>query len=202
MTDQQAHEPNDPTPRHEEQQRRPGRWGFLFVLVSVTALVGTLGWSLLNGDPERLQHPLVGKLAPEFTSERLGTFTTEPFGEQLSLAELRGRPVAVNFWASWCVPCREEAPMLIEAQRKYAKDGFVIIGVSFNDRDQDAVRFAQDFGTNFPLVTDPRATTAIDYGVSGIPETFFIDRQGVIVSRHVGAFGRQAQLEELIEAIR
>lgn len=175
---------------------------FPFGLLFSALLVAGLAWAVFNGDPGRVESPLVGKAAPEFTSTRLETFTLEAFPQQISLTALRGRPVAVNFWASWCIPCRDEAPLLVVAQRKYAKDGFVMIGVSFNDRAQDAIDFSKEFGYNFPLVTDPKGTIAVDYGVTGIPETYFINRDGQVVKKHIGPFGTQQELDALIEDIR
>ncbi|WP_084474468.1 redoxin domain-containing protein, partial [Deinococcus pimensis] len=139
-------------------------------------LVAALAVALLrgSGDPGG---PLVGKAAPDFTLTTLE-------GTTLKLSELRGRPVVLNFWASWCVPCREEAPLLSELATKQSADGLAVVGVVFQDRQDAAKKFRDQYGLSFVSVLDPEARTAIDYGVAAVPETFFIDEEGV-VRRHV-----------------
>lgn len=124
--------------------------------------------------------PIVGQPAPAFELETLD-------GDRLSLADLRGAPVVLNFWASWCIPCREEAPLLTAAAADYRTRGLQVIGVVYQDSADNARGFMGRYGQTYPGLLDPDGRTAIDYGVFGIPETFFIDAAGVVRTRQIGA---------------
>lgn len=117
--------------------------------------------------------------APEFA---LRLYT----GGEIRIGDLRGKPVVVNFWASWCPPCRQEAPLLERMAKEYRERGVVFVGVNVWDNDEDARRFLQEFGVSFPTGPDPRGQISIDYGVTGLPETFFIDRQGQVTHKWLG----------------
>jgi cytochrome c biogenesis protein CcmG, thiol:disulfide interchange protein DsbE len=106
---------------------------------------------------------------------------------RLALAELRGRPVVVNFWASWCPPCRTEAPRLERAWRAYRRDGPVFVGLNMQDVTDDARAFVEEFDVSYPNVRDGSDAVARDWGVTGLPETFFVDRRGRVVGRMIGA---------------
>ena len=148
------------------------------------ALVAALGAGLLRGTGGQVGGPLVGKPAPAFALHTLN-------GGMLSLVSLKGRPVVLNFWASWCVPCRQEAPLLRDLSDKQRADGLAVVGVVFSDKNLEAVNaFVQEYALAYPNLLDPNLTTAIAYGVSGVPETFFIDRSGVIRSSLQGALTR------------
>jgi cytochrome c biogenesis protein CcmG/thiol:disulfide interchange protein DsbE len=140
-------------------------------------------WLMLQGlgrDPREIPSPLVGKPAPAFTLQTMD-------GGEVSLAGYRGRPVLVNFWASWCFACIEEHRVLMEAQARY--DGqFAIVGVLYQDRVEDARRFLVRYGDGgWPNLVDPAGTVALDYGVSGVPESFFVDAEGLIRYKQWGA---------------
>ena len=105
----------------------------------------------------------------------------------------------VNFWASWCIPCREEAPLLNAAAARYGP-AVRFVGVVYEDSREDAMRFVAEFKQTYPAVLDPDGRTAIDYAVFGIPETFFIDAAGVIRSRQIGTL-LEDDLRRQIEAI-
>lgn len=137
--------------------------------------------------------PIVGRPAPAFDLQTLD-------GQRISLAELRGSPVVLNFWASWCIPCREEAPLLTAADATYRSRGLRILGVVYQDSSENAGSFMARYGQAYPGLLDPDGRTAIDYGVFGIPETFFIDSTGVVRSRQVGPV-TEAELRRKIEAI-
>ena len=108
--------------------------------------------------------------------------------------------MVLNFWASWCIPCREEAPLLTAADGTYGPRGVRILGVVYQDSDDNARDFMRRYGQTYPGLLDPDGRTAIDYGVFGIPETFFIDAPGVVRSRQVGAL-TETDLRRQIEAI-
>ena len=165
-------------------------------LVVVVPLIGLLAYGFVL-DPRKIPSPLVSKPAPPFT---LTLFD----GGRLSFEELRGKVVVVNFWASWCVPCREEAPLLEATWRAYRDQGVVFIGVNFQDQERAAREFLEEFGITFPNGPDPGSKIAIDYGVYGIPELFFIDPQGRITYKHIGLIGGpilRGKLEEALQGI-
>jgi cytochrome c biogenesis protein CcmG/thiol:disulfide interchange protein DsbE len=123
-----------------------------------------------------------GSPAPDFDLARLRS------PGRVRLADLRGRPVIVNFWAAWCVPCRKEFPTFREAQARYREDGLAIVGITFKDLPDDARRFAKQQRANWLLAEggdgDPVGKA---YGVRALPQTFFVNRRGIIVARYFGA---------------
>ncbi len=154
-------------------------WRWLIPL-SALPILGLLAYGF-RVNPREIPSPLIGQPA--------GVFALETFrGERLSLHSLRGSVVVVNFWASWCYPaCYEEAPVLERNWRAYRDRGVVVIGVDIQDTGEAAQKFIQDFGLTFPTGPDPGGRVSIDYGVFGVPETFFLDRQGRIRVKHLGA---------------
>ncbi len=146
-------------------------------------------------DPRYIPSPLVARPAPAFT---LRLFD----GGTLRLEDLRGKVVFVNFWASWCPPCRDEAPALEGAWHRYKDQGVVFVGVDIQDKEPAARAFLAEFGITYPNGTDPTNLVAIDYGVWGIPETFFIDTKGRITHKHVGALTPEVITARLEDARR
>ena len=157
--------------------RRMWRWLIPFSVIPVLALLA-YGFRL---NPRDIPSPLVGRPAAAFA---LTTFDGAP----LSLEAQRGKVVVVNFWASWCYPaCYEEAPVLERNWRAYRDRDVVVIGVNIQDRVEAAQKFVRDFNLTFPNVRDTTGKVSVDYGVYGVPETYFIDRRGRIRGKHVGA---------------
>ncbi|MBA2293527.1 MAG: redoxin domain-containing protein [Actinobacteria bacterium] len=154
------------------------RVGQTIALVGVAALLGLLVWKVAfdrdGGVAAELGRGNTVQ-APSFTLERLDR------EGQLSIADLRGKAVVVNFWASWCLPCREEAPVLQQTYERYRDDGLVVLGVDYNDFRQDARRFMERFALTYPVVFDGKGSTAGKWGLRGVPETFFVNRSGTIV---------------------
>jgi cytochrome c biogenesis protein CcmG/thiol:disulfide interchange protein DsbE len=128
------------------------------------------------------------KEAPEFTLPVLanGAAVGKRDGEPLSLSELRGRPVVVNFWASWCDPCEREAPILEDAWRSARGRGAVVLGIDVQDLSGNALDFIAEYGQTYPHVRDKSDDTYRAYGLTGIPETFFLDRAGRVRVHWVG----------------
>jgi cytochrome c biogenesis protein CcmG, thiol:disulfide interchange protein DsbE len=149
----------------------------VLALALVTGLFALLVWKVATQDEGAA--PKLGRgetpPAPGFRLDRLD----QP--GKLSLAAYRGRPVILNFWASWCIPCKEEAPVLESVWRRYRDRGLVVVGVDINDLRSDARRFARQNGMSYPLVYDGPGRTSSDYGLTGVPETFFVARSGRLV---------------------
>jgi cytochrome c biogenesis protein CcmG/thiol:disulfide interchange protein DsbE len=142
-------------------------------------IVMLLGYGLTR-DPRHIASPLPGRAAPEFALPALEG------GDSIKLTELRGNVVVVNFWASWCIPCRDEHPVLLDASRDYTPKGVKFIGIAYNDKPDDSKRWLDELGKSYPSLVDAGARTAIDYGVSGVPETFILDKQGVVAFKKFG----------------
>lgn len=144
----------------------------------------------LTRDPRAIASPLPGRPAPAFDLAVLasgsGAVAPSP-GDRIRLADLHGNVVVVNFWASWCLPCKDEHAALSQAATRYAERGVRFVGVVYNDVTANAVRWIADMGgQTYPALLDPGTRTAIDFGVYGVPETFFIGRDGRVASKFVG----------------
>ena len=142
----------------------------------VAALIGLLGWKVLKGDEGDAQ---IGRPAPAFTLPHLSD------GSDISLEQYRGKPVVINFFASWCLPCKDEAPVLEQTWKQHRGDGLVVLGVDAQDFRADGRRFAKRFGLSYPIVYDGKGSTLGRYGLTGFPETYFIGRDGTIVAQKV-----------------
>ena len=145
----------------------------------VLALLALLVWRVVRDRDggaaaalRRGEHPV----APNFRLPRLGPNGT------LELKTLRGKAVVLNFWASWCLPCKKEAPLLEAAYRKWRSRGVVVVGVDANDLESDAKRFARRYKLTYPLVHDGPGKWLDDYGLEGFPETFFVRPDGKLSS--------------------
>ena len=112
--------------------------------------------------------------------------TALPAADAIDLAALRGKVVYVDFWASWCVPCRQSFPWMDEMQRTLGRDGFVVVAVNVDHQRADAERFLRDFAPSFRIAYDPEGALAEQYHVRGMPTSFLIDRDGQIQMQHAG----------------
>jgi len=181
------------------------RYGVVgFAVLAVVGLLALLGYGMLRrqgGGFAGFSVNTVGKVAevkvrpaPDFALQFFG-------GQSFRLSEQRGRGVVVNYWASWCPPCREEARTLEATWRTYRDRGILLIGVDVWDSETDARAFLREFGVTYPNGPDPTGGILIEYGVTGIPETYFIDRDGQLLRRWVGPLTERqiaAFIEELL----
>ena len=161
-------------------------------------LLGLVVFSLAQGlrrDPRDIRSAAVGQPAAAFDLERLD------MSGRVRLADHAGKVVVVNFFASWCVPCKEEAPALIRVWERYRTSDVVLIGILYQDSVDGGRAFQQRIGATWPSAIDDEGRTAISFGVFGIPETFFIGPDGVIAGRHIGRID-EVTLTAGIEAIR
>ena len=165
-----------------------------YAVAAVTPLLLLAAWAmLLLARPAASGLAQIGDPAPNFVLADLD-------GNPLRLDDLRGRPVIVNFWASWCGPCVEEFPLLVNASAAHRADGLAVVGIVFRDRSEAARAFMTRMGAPWPAAMDPGEVVATRYGVIGPPETFFINRHGLIVGRQIGQLGA-ADLERGISQI-
>jgi cytochrome c biogenesis protein CcmG/thiol:disulfide interchange protein DsbE len=168
-------------------------------VAAVLALLALLLWKISFGDSGGAATELEkggNPTAPDFTLERL-----DAEGD-LTLSSLRGKGVVLNFWASWCIPCKDEAPLLEEAWQENKDQGLVVVGVDAQDFRGDARSFMKRFGLTYPLVYDGKGSTLGKYGITGFPETFFIGRDGRLVGEHiVGGLDSEQNLERFEKGI-
>jgi len=167
---------------------------FLITILVIAPLLGLLAYGFTR-DARYISSLLMGRQAPPFTANLFN-------GEKRSLDELRGKVVFLNFWASWCPPCRAEARELEAAWQKFKNNNVVFLGIDIQDTEEDALAFLKEFNITYPNGRDASGKIAIDYGVWGIPETFFIDPEGRITYKHVGALGSAIVAAKLDEARR
>ncbi|MGH7483648.1 MAG: TlpA family protein disulfide reductase, partial [Longimicrobiales bacterium] len=169
-------------------------------LAAVVALplIGLL-YSGLEGDPRAIPSPLPGRAAPPFALEVMPlTGAAASAADSIRLGSLRGDVVVVNFWASWCLPCRFEHPAFLAVARRYADRPVRFLGVLYQDRPDQARAFLEEMGgAAYPTLLDPGARTAIDYGLTGVPETFIIGPDGVIASKIFGQATEAALIERI-----
>lgn len=175
--------------------RRRSRWRWVALAVVISVIVG---WAFVAGrslgrDPRVVRSALLGKPAPAFTLPGLD-------GGEIDSRALRGDIVVVNFWASWCVPCAEEAPELQAFSQRMRGEGVQLVGIVYSDRRDEAVEFRDRYGLTFPQATDPGGRTAIDFGVFGVPETYVIDRDGTVMAKLLGAVDA-ATLEQVVAQV-
>jgi len=156
------------------------RWRIpILSLVPIVAFAALLGFGL-GRDPRLVPNALVGKAAPAFALKDLRS------GRVITLSQLRGHPVVINFWASWCAECVQEHPNLFATWQRYGNAGVVFLSILYEDSPGKAAQFERQLGKGWPDLDDPGSRTALNYGVRGVPETFFIDRRGIIRFQQVG----------------
>ncbi len=154
----------------------------VLIVVLVVAFFALMAFGLANRSPAtgRSGETRVGKPAPQFSMPLLG-------GGQFNSEDHRGSPMIINFWASWCPPCRQESPGFERVWRKYGDQGIILVGVDIQDTEEDALAYVNELGLSFPNGRDLDGKITVEYGVIGLPVTFFIGHDGVVEGRWVGA---------------
>ena len=172
----------------------------LIMLMISIFILGAL-WTQISRVPELSSqqsgpppNPKEDSAAPDFTLDLLD-------GGQLTLAELRGHPVVLNFWASWCLPCRSEMPAIESIYQRYKDSGVVVIGLNLSSQDSesDAWAFAQELGLTFPIALDRDGSVRDRYQLLGLPSTYFIDQSGIIRSVVVGGPMSESTIQSNVE---
>ncbi|PST17408.1 DsbE family thiol:disulfide interchange protein [Mesorhizobium plurifarium] len=190
------------TPRDEP---RPGAMRYLIATLPllIFAILAIIFWSQLNSgrDVSEIPSALIGTKAPKLDMPPLEGAVT-PSGETmpaLADAAVKGKLTLVNVWASWCVPCRQEHPIILELSKD---PRLTVVGINYKDRNENALRFLGELGNPFSAIgVDPNGKAAIDWGVYGIPESFLVAADGTILYKRAGPFDEKSLREGLMPAI-
>jgi len=180
----------------EAPERRPQRAILLIGIIAIaiiglTILMLPLGGSDPDVDSHTVGgHPLYDQPAPEIDLQTID-------GERVTLSSLAGQPVLLNFWATWCGPCREEFPLMVEAYDEYADDGLEILGIIHDDTAEGARAFAADQGATWPMLLDPDDVAWEDYLGVGMPTSFFVDANGIVRAFSLGGFTEEGLARQL-----
>ena len=169
------------------------------ILIAILVLILTSGLLITGCSPPSqpggpAQGPQVGKLAPDFKLENLD-------GQSVSLSDFRGKPVLINFWASWCGPCRAEMPYIQQIYEEWSDKGLEVLAIDIGESSSKVKEFLQSQGLSIPVLLDTEKNVAQEYNITGIPTTFFIDKDGIIQEKVIGAFPSKGAIEERLNQI-
>jgi peroxiredoxin len=162
-------------------------------LAAILAVALVLGL-MVSGCPGEAPAPEVGKTAPDFELDTLD-------GQTVALSQLKGQPVLLNFWATWCGPCTHEMPFLQQVYQDWPEEELVLLAVNIGESSSQVAQFMQSQGFSFPVLLDRSGNTAQKYNIIGIPTTFFIDSKGVIREIKIGFFQSKADIEAILSEI-
>ena len=165
----------------------------LAILISLFAIFLATGLANQASATGRSGEQLIGRKAPEFLADSIN-------GKPVSLSNFPESPIVLNFWASWCPPCRDETPHFEKIWRLYKEKDVVVIGINVQDDLNSANEYISEFDVTFINGMDKNGRIMVDYGVTGLPVTFFLDREGMIIGRWVGSIGASS-LESRVEAL-
>jgi len=176
-------------PQADAVEKRRVRWGWIVAFATLALLMGFLGWGLWKS----LTGPRSSGVAPDFTVESYD-------GRAVTLSEQRGQVVIVNFWASWCLPCREEAAYLEQTWRKYKDKGVMFVGVDWVDTPTNALAYIKEFDITYPNGPDLGTKIAQVYRIQGVPETYYVDKRGMLRGVHIGPL-KSPELDQKIDEL-
>ena len=179
-----------------DQQSGKIRWTTIALWVAVIGLLALLGWGLMRTNATR---PEAGQPAPYFDVEFFDGYEWEN-KNVADLDDMRGKVVVMNFWASWCVECRLEADLIEQTWRKYAADDVVFLGVAYADVEPNSISYLEEFDITYPNGPDLGTDISDTYEITGVPETFFIGKDGVIEYVHIGPLN-QATMDRVIQKL-
>jgi len=158
------------------------RWGTVLLWASLLTLLALLGWALIRTNATR---PEAGQPAPDFDIEFFDGYTWQDM-PAANLSDMRGNVVVLNFWAAWCVECRLEAELIENAWRQYQNDDVIFLGVAYADVEPNSIAYMKEFGISYPNGPDLGTDISDSYEITGVPETFFIGKDGVIGHVQIG----------------
>ena len=164
--------------------------------ILATILIGSVITTGCSEDLGAVRGPEIGNLAPDFQLNNLD-------GQLVSLSDFRGKPVLVNFWATWCPPCRAEMPLIQNTftDKKWAGEGLVVLAIDIGESPPTVREFVKNYGLTFPVLLDIARDVSLEYYVRGIPTTFFIDREGIIQDMRIGPFSGVTEIERSLGKI-
>lgn len=169
-------------PTTEVSSSRSRQWSTIFLWAALVGVLALLGWGLVNTTAAR---PEAGEAAPAFTMEFFDGYGWEerPAAE---MGNLEGKVVVLNFWAAWCVECRVEADLLEASWRKYKDEGVVFLGIAYADVEPNSLAYLEEFNITYPNAPDLGTSISRKYEITGVPETFFIGKDGRIADVRIG----------------
>lgn len=193
MTDSLTNAPTETTVSAPGVASRARAWQIV-VFVSVLALLGLVAYRMRNSGPLAPGPVGKGQPAPDFT-------ITSFAGETYHLAELKGQVVVINFWASWCIPCEQEAAALENMWRRYKDQGVIFLGVDYVDTETEAKRFMARFDITYPNGPDLGTRISQSYRIKGVPETYIVDKNGTLAFVKIGPFLSESEISGAIEPL-
>jgi cytochrome c biogenesis protein CcmG/thiol:disulfide interchange protein DsbE len=165
----------DPTVSSTEETKKL-RWGVIVIVVVSIFFVAILASGMFNS---RVDRPEPGDIAPDFEMQFFDGYEWQDM-PTANLSDFQGHPVVLNFWASWCVECIREAKLLEDLSREYQEQGVVFLGIAYIDVEHKSLEYLEDYSVTYPNAPDLRTVISDKYDITGVPETFFIDKNGVV----------------------
>ena len=162
--------------------------------LKMTLLILLASGMLVTGCTGPVEAPQIGKLAPSFQLDDID-------GKSVSLSDFRGKPVLINFWATWCYPCRSEMPYIQQIYDEWSGQGLVVLAINIGESSSQVERFIQSYNLSFPVLLDVAGNVAEQYNIRYIPRTYFIDGSGTIRDVKMGAFNSLAEIEDKLGGI-